>query len=205
MGSRLRAVFVFVFALPASCTRSEPRPEAPRTEPAASGANSEPDGGTNTTKSLTVSSSAFAPGGSIPAKHTCEGGDVSPPLAIAGVPGGTKSLALVVEDPDAPDPAAPKRVWTHWVAYDFPAETRALDEGAGNRAKLGRPGKNDWGETAYRGPCPPIGQHRYFFRVFALDTELGDLHEPSKADLLKAIDGHVLARGEVFGTYQKAK
>jgi Raf kinase inhibitor-like YbhB/YbcL family protein len=142
----------------------------------------------------------------MPAKYTCEEGEnLSPPLVIDGVPEGTKSLALVVEDPDAPDPAAPKTVWAHWVLYDLPPSTRSLEEGAGNHGKLGKKGKNDWGATGYRGPCPPVGQHRYFVRVLALDKELGDLHEPSKAALLGASQGHVLARGELFGTYKKAK
>jgi Raf kinase inhibitor-like YbhB/YbcL family protein len=157
------------------------------------------------TKTLAISSPAFTAGGPIPAEHTCEGRDQSPPLAIANVPDGTKSLALVVEDPDAPDPTAPKLVWAHWVAYDLPPATRSLAAGAGNHQKLGRAGKNDWGSTGYRGPCPPIGRHRYFIRVFALDRELGDLREPNKGELLKAIEGHVLARGELFGTYQKTK
>jgi Raf kinase inhibitor-like YbhB/YbcL family protein len=154
-------------------------------------------------KKLSLSSSAFSAGSAIPAKHTCEGANLSPPLAIGDVPAGTKSLALVVEDPDAPDPAAPKLVWAHWVAYDLPPTTHSLAEGAGNHGPLGRAGKNDWREIGYRGPCPPIGRHRYFFRLFALDQELGDLHEPSRPDLLKAIEGHVLARGELFGTYAK--
>jgi Raf kinase inhibitor-like YbhB/YbcL family protein len=157
------------------------------------------------TKTLALSSPAFTPGSAIPSKYTCEGADLSLPLVMANVPDGTKSFALIVEDPDAPDPAAPKRVWVHWVVYELPAATRALAEGADDHGKLGRAGKNDWGSTGYRGPCPPIGRHRYFVRAFALDRELGDLHEPSKAELLKALEGHVLAQGELVGTYQKSK
>lgn len=153
--------------------------------------------------SLSVSSPAFAHQGAIPARYTCEGANVSPPLVIGEVPATAKSLAVVIEDPDAPDPAAPQRVWTHFIAYDLPANTRQLEEGAGNRASRGRRGKNDWGKAEYSGPCPPIGRHRYFVKVYALDTELGDLHEPAKAKLLEALQGHVIASGEMVGTYQK--
>lgn len=155
------------------------------------------------TATLSVTSPAFANQGAIPKLYTCDGRNVSPPLALSGVPAGTQSLAVIVEDPDAPDPAAPRTVWTHWVVYDLPATTRALAEGAGNHAGLGRPGKNDWGATGYRGPCPPVGKHRYFIKAFALDTELGDLGEPTKAELLSRMQGHILARGETFGTYAK--
>lgn len=154
---------------------------------------------------LTVTSKAFADHAAIPAQYTCDGADISPPLGIAGTPAQAKSLALIVDDPDAPDPKAPKKVWVHWVAYDLPAAQRELATGAGNPQRLGRPGKNDWGTTGYRGPCPPVGKHRYFVKVFALDTELGDRHEPTKAELLKAMEGHVLAQGELVGTYQKAR
>jgi Raf kinase inhibitor-like YbhB/YbcL family protein len=154
---------------------------------------------------LNVSSSAFKHQGAIPAKYTCEGDDRSPPLTVAGVPPNAKTLALVIEDPDAPDPAAPKRTWAHWVAYDLPPSTRDIQEGAGNGGKLGRSGKNDWDATGYRGPCPPIGKHRYFLKFFALDRELGDLHEPTRPELLKAMEGHVIATGELMGTYQKSK
>lgn len=174
--------FWFLIGMFAACSRSEAAPK---------------------TKTLAVSSPAFAAGAAFPKQHTCDGADLSPPLTIGGVPEGTKSLALYVEDPDAPDPAAPKTVWAHWVAYDLPATTRSLDAGAGNPQKLGRAGKNDWGSTGYRGPCPPVGNHRYFIRVVALDRELGDLGEPKKAELLRAIEGHVLARGELMGTYEK--
>ena len=155
------------------------------------------------TATLSVTSTAFAPRASIPKKHTCEGSDVSPPLAIGGAPASTKTFALVLDDPDAPDPAAPQRVWVHWVAYDLPSSTHQIAEAAGNHPGLGRLGKNDWGKTGYRGPCPPLGRHRYFVRVYALDAELGDLNEPTKAELLSAIKGHVLATGELVGTYQK--
>ena len=152
-----------------------------------------------------LDSLAFAANGEIPAKHTCEGADVSPALSWAGAPAGTKSFALVVDDPDAPDPAAPKMVWVHWVAYNLPAGEVSLPEGvkAGGLPRGALDGLNDWKQPGWRGPCPPIGRHRYFFRLYALDTKLADLHRPTKARLLAAMKGHVLATAELVGTYRK--
>ena len=153
---------------------------------------------------LTLESSAFAPNGSMPRKYTCEGDDVSPPLAWRGEPAGTKSFALIVDDPDAPDPKAPKMTWVHWVVYNLPPGTKALSEGASRKLPGGaRDGKNDWKRTGYGGPCPPVGRHRYFHKLYALNTELPDLREPTKAQLEAAMKGHVLAHGELIGTYQK--
>jgi Raf kinase inhibitor-like YbhB/YbcL family protein len=143
--------------------------------------------------SLELTSSAFADGGAIPRKYTCEGRDVSPPLAWSGVPPGAKSLALVVDDPDAPDPAAPKMTWVHWVLYDIPPAGALAD---------GKDGLNDWDRTGWGGPCPPIGRHRYFFKLYALDTMLG-LRQPTKAALERAMKGHILAQATLVGTYQK--
>jgi Raf kinase inhibitor-like YbhB/YbcL family protein len=154
---------------------------------------------------ITLSSNSFVNHGRLPPKHTCDGDDKSPPLAIAGVPEGAKSLALVVEDPDAPDPAKPVRTWSHWLVYDLSPKTTSLAEGAGRPYGRGRAGKNDWGARGYRGPCPPTGRHRYVFNVFALDTLLGDLHEPNRAALLKAMEGHVIGHGEIVGTYEKGQ
>jgi len=156
--------------------------------------------------SIKITSTAFQPGGSIPSKYTCEDGDLSPPLAWSAAPPGTKSLALIVDDPDAPDPAKPQRVYVHWVVYNISATTIALPE---NASKKGLPkgavqGKNDWGKAEYGGPCPPIGRHRYFFKLYALDTELTVLSSPTKGDLERAMKGHVLDSGELIGTYQKA-
>ena len=155
---------------------------------------------------LVLNSSAFEPNGPIPAKYTCEGGDVSPALAWSGVPSGTKSLALIVDDPDAPDPAAPKMTWVHWVLYDVPPSAQGLSEAAGvNSLPRGtREGLNDWKRKGYGGPCPPIGRHRYFFKLYALDTDLGDLGEPTKARLTKAMAGHILSEVQLVGTYQKS-
>jgi Raf kinase inhibitor-like YbhB/YbcL family protein len=156
---------------------------------------------------FTLRSSAFASGAEIPRRYTCEGEDVSPPLAWSDPPAGTRSFALVVDDPDAPDPKAPQRTWVHWVVYDIPADARALAEGAGGGALPagGRSGRNDWGRADWGGPCPPIGRHRYFHKLYALDVELGDLATPRKAALESAIEGHVLARAELVGTYEKRR
>ncbi len=154
---------------------------------------------------MRITSPAFAANADIPVKFTCQGGDKSPPLAFAELPAGTKSLALIVDDPDAPDPAAPKTTWVHWVLYDLPPQTAGLGEAitAGSLPPGTREGVNDWKRTGYGGPCPPIGRHRYFHKLFALDTVLPDLKKPSKATLEKAMQGHILARAELVGTYQK--
>ena len=149
-----------------------------------------------------LTSSAFAEGGAIPAKYTCDGAEASPPLAWSGVPAGAKSLALVVDDPDAPDPKAPKMTWVHWVLYDIPPGATGIAEGAKPPAGT-KDGVNDWGRTGYGGPCPPIGRHRYFHKLYALDTLLPDLKRPSKAQLQAAMRGHVIAEARLIGTYQK--
>jgi Raf kinase inhibitor-like YbhB/YbcL family protein len=155
---------------------------------------------------MQISSPSFTPQGSIPEKYTCEGADTSPPLAWSGTPPTAKSLALIVDDPDAPDPSAPKMTWVHWVVYDVPPETTSLAEGASKAMPKGaRDGLNDWKRPGYGGPCPPIGRHRYFFKLFALDVVLPDLGRPTKADLLKAMEGHVVGSAELVGTYEKKK
>jgi len=154
---------------------------------------------------LTLTSPAFANGGEIPSRYTCEGEDVSPPLAWSGVPAGAKSLVLIVDDPDAPDPAAPKRTWVHWVLYDIPASASALPEGAKPLPAGTREGVNDWQRTGYGGPCPPVGRHRYFHKLYALDLVLPDLGRPSKAKLEAQIKGHIVAQAELVGTYRKRK
>ncbi len=150
-----------------------------------------------------LKSAAFAANAEIPAKYTCQGADTAPPLAWADAPRATKSFALIVDDPDAPDPAAPKRTWVHWVVYNLPADSNALAEGAKALPPGARDGVNDWGRQGYGGPCPPIGRHRYFFKLYALDTELPDLGNPTKAALEKAMHGHVVAQAQLIGTYQK--
>ncbi len=153
--------------------------------------------------SLELTSSAFTHNGSIPAQYTCDGPDRSPPLSWRGAPEGTRSFAIIVDDPDAPDPAAPKMTYVHWVMYDIPPSVSGLGEGATATSVGGREGKNDWNRTGYGGPCPPIGRHRYFFKLYALDTVLGDLGEPTKAQLERAMEGHILARAELMGTYER--
>ena len=157
--------------------------------------------------SLNLSSSAFDANAPIPPKYTCEGANVSPPLAWSGAPATAKSFALIVEDPDAPDPAKPTRVVTHWVAYNIPGTTPGLSE---NASKKGMPagsaqGLNEGNKPAYMGPCPPIGSHRYFFKLYALDTVLTGLKTPKKADLQQAMQTHVVDSTQLIGTYQKTK
>jgi Raf kinase inhibitor-like YbhB/YbcL family protein len=157
-----------------------------------------------TAMALSISSQAFSQGGKIPSRYTCEGDDISPPLAFAGIPKGTKSLALVIDDPDAPDPRSPKVIWVHWVVVNLPPDTAGIDEGAAGR---GLPagavqGLNDWKHATYNGPCPPIGRHRYFHKLYALDVTL-PAKPLSKAELEAAMQGHVLAKAELMATYQK--
>jgi len=170
--------------------------------PGSAGAGTAQMGGT---MALTITSDAFKAGAAIPDKYTCDGADVAPPLAIDGIPAGARSLALIVDDPDAPDPAAPKRTWVHWVLYDLPPAPARIPEGGSELPPGTRQGTNDFGRTAYGGPCPPIGRHRYFFKVFALDAPLGDLKAPTKTQLLGAMEGHVVARAELMGTYQRRR
>jgi Raf kinase inhibitor-like YbhB/YbcL family protein len=157
--------------------------------------------------SMGLTSSAFAQGASIPKRYTCEGEDQSPPLAWSGLPAAARSLALIVDDPDAPDPAAPRMTWVHWVLYNLPPETTHLDAGIAPSALPSGTlqGRNDWKRTGYGGPCPPIGRHRYFHRLYALDVRLPDLKQPTKDQLLTAMQGHVLTQAELVGTYQKEK
>jgi Raf kinase inhibitor-like YbhB/YbcL family protein len=154
---------------------------------------------------LAISSPSFEPSAPIPRDHTCEGGDRSPALRWDGAPEGTRSFALIVDDPDAPDPNAPKRTWVHWVVFDLPPDSESLVENASGAGlpEGAREGKNDWGENGWRGPCPPVGRHRYFFKLYALDTVLLDVSEPSKSELERAMAGHVLASAELVGTYQR--
>ena len=155
---------------------------------------------------LSIASPAFAAGESIPQLYTCEGDDISPPLEWAGVPEGTRSLALVIDDPDAPDPAAPKRTWVHWVVYNLPAECQGLAEGVGggDLPPGTVEGTNDWKRLGYGGPCPPVGEHRYFHKLYALDVVLPDaLGHVTKAALEQAMEGHVLAQAELIGRYRK--
>jgi Raf kinase inhibitor-like YbhB/YbcL family protein len=157
--------------------------------------------------SFTIMSPVFSRNGEVPARHTCDGQDVSPPLNWSGLPEGTKSLALIVDDPDAPDPAAPQMTWVHWVLYNIPPGATGLAEGvkSAELPKGTREGLNDWRRTGYGGPCPPIGRHRYFHKLYALDTVLPDLGRATKQDLEKAMKGHILASAELIGTYKRSR
>jgi Raf kinase inhibitor-like YbhB/YbcL family protein len=153
---------------------------------------------------LSMTSSSFPDQGAIPAPFTCEGRNASPALAFGGVPPGAKSMVLIVDDPDAPDPKAPKMTWVHWLLYNLPPTTEGLGEAVKDLPAGTLAGLNDFNRTAYGGPCPPIGRHRYFFKLYALDTTLPDLGTPTKVALEKAMAGHILQKAELVGTYQKS-
>jgi hypothetical protein len=156
---------------------------------------------------MELTSRAFAQNADIPSQHTCEGRDQSPPLAWSGVPAGTKSLALIVDDPDAPDPAAPKMTWVHWVLYNIPPTTTGLAAGMArsNLPPGTHEGLNDWKREGYGGPCPPIGRHRYVHKLYALDAVLPVVQPATKVALEKAMQGHILAQAELVGYYRKKK
>ncbi len=153
---------------------------------------------------MKLSSTAFTPDGEIPSLYTCDDKDISPALSWNDPPAGTRSLALIVDDPDAPDPAAPRMTWVHWVLYNLPAAGDGLPEAISASALPDGTleGINDWKRTGYGGPCPPIGRHRYFFKLYALDLELPDLNEPTKAQLEGAMQDHVLEQATLMGTYK---
>lgn len=156
---------------------------------------------------MTLASPAFDHMSAIPSVYTCEGRDISPALAWSKVPPSAQSLVLIVDDPDAPDPKAPRMTWVHWLVIDLPPQSSGLAEGAGaGPLPAGaRMGLNDFKRRDYGGPCPPIGRHRYFFKLYALDTRLGDLTAPTKPALEKAMHGHVLAEATLIGTYEKSR
>jgi Raf kinase inhibitor-like YbhB/YbcL family protein len=157
--------------------------------------------------SFMLSSSDFVHDGPIPKRFTCQGADISPELQWSGAPEKTRGFVLIVDDPDAPDPAAPKMVYVHWVLYNLPASLKvlgqAIEEDALPPGTL--QGLNDWKRTGYGGPCPPIGRHRYFFKLYALDTMLPNLGHPTKAQIQQAMSGNVLAEAVLMGTYEKER
>ena len=154
---------------------------------------------------FSISSPAFDDGRAIAARYTCQGEDISPALQWTGVPTQARSLVLIVDDPDAPDPRAPKMTWVHWVLYNLPPTTSTLPEGvaSANLPEGAQEGLNDWKRTGYGGPCPPIGRHRYFFKLYALDTVLKGLHHPTRTQVESAMQGHIIGRAQLVGTYQK--
>lgn len=154
---------------------------------------------------MIIMSPSFKHAGVIPSRHTCDGLNISPMLKWTGVPPDAKSLALIVDDPDAPDPGAPKMTWVHWVVYNVPPNTNGLPE---TTSAEGLPpgalqGLNDWQHAGYEGPCPPIGKHRYLFKLYALNAILPDLRLPTKTALEKAMKGHVIAHSELIGLYER--
>ncbi len=153
---------------------------------------------------LRLTSNAFANNSAIPSVYTCEGEDISPPLAWSGAPVGTKSFVLIVDDPDAPDPLAPKITWVHWILCNLPAETTGIDEAMKSLPPGTLTGLNDWKRPDYGGPCPPIGRHRYFHKLYALDTVLTGLSRPTKTEIERSMRGHILAQAQLVGTYQKS-
>ena len=152
-----------------------------------------------------LKSPAFQDHAIIPERFTCEGDNISPPLEWKNPPKGAKTLALIVEDPDAPNPLAPKKTWDHWVLYNLPVEFKKIEEDYADVPKGSLQGLNSWKKIGYGGPCPPVGQHRYFFRLFALDTCLDNLKKPDKTKLQKAMKGHVLAEATLMGVYQRKR
>jgi len=156
---------------------------------------------------MILTSTAFTHNGEIPSLYTCDGRDISPPLVWKDVPEGAKSVVLIVDDPDAPDPNAPKMTWVHWVLYNLPPNVNNLQQAikssdlpSGTLESL-----NDWKRTGYGGPCPPIGRHRYFYKLYALDEVLPDLGTPTKAKLEAVMAGHIIATAELVGTYERTK
>lgn len=155
------------------------------------------------TMALTITSPAFAEGGMIPKKFTCDDADVSPALEIKGVPANAKSLALIADDPDAP-----VGIWVHWVLYNLPPDTKKLDEAMPKDSTLkngARQGVTDFGNPGYGGPCPPGGTHRYYFKVYALDAMLTVAGKATKKDLEAAMKGHILAEGQLMGKYARQR
>jgi len=150
---------------------------------------------------IKITSSAFEEGGLIPAKYTCDGADVSPPLQWDAVPEGTKSVALICDDPDAP-----MGTWVHWALFNLPSDAKELAENIPAEETLpngAKQGVNDFGRIGYGGPCPPGGTHRYFFKIYALDTEVGLEAGADKRQLLKAMEGHILEQGQLVGKYKR--
>ena len=159
------------------------------------------------TMSLTITSIAFTNGGEIPTRYTCQGKDISPPLDWRGVPENARSLVLIIDDPDAPDPRAPRMTWVHWVLYNLPPDMVGLPEGISpdDLPPGAGQGMNSWNRTGYGGPCPPIGRHRYFHKLYVLDTVLDLPGKPTSTALQAAMQGHVIGQAELVGTYQKSR
>ena len=184
---RIWAVAVFVFVLAAACGEADPQ------------AASEPEDGS---VAMQIASPAFSEGSPIAESYTCDGADLSPPLSWSGVPPATKSLALIVDDPDAPG-----RTWVHWVLFAIPPGLTGLPEGVPATEVIpvgAKSGTNDFNRLGYGGPCPPRGApHRYFFKLYALDNEIDLAAGAQREELLGAMEGHILAEGSLMGTYER--
>lgn len=152
---------------------------------------------------LAVTSPAFENNTRIPRKYTCEGEDISPPLEFSGIPGNAESLVLIVDDPDAPDPANPKMVWDHWILWNIPPGKGDILENTVPEGAV--QGRNGWGRNEYGGPCPPIGRHRYFFKLYALDCKLDLSTDAGKEEVEGAMEGHILDKTELIGLYEKGQ
>ena len=146
---------------------------------------------------MKLTSSAFQHNGSIPSEYTCDGSDLSPPLTISDVPASAKSLALVMDDPDAP-----VGIWDHWIVFNIPPSTKEIAKG---KEPNGVAGRNSWGKTGYGGPCPPSGAHRYLFKLYALDIVLNLPKGSAKKDIEREMKGHIITKAELMGTYKRNK
>lgn len=184
------AAAALVFGFLRMGERAERRPAPPPFSPTETSAAA-----TENSMGLTVTSPAFVNRGRVPPLYTCDGADMSPPLAFGAVPNGAKSLALVMDDPDAP-----AGVWVHWVVFNIPPETRVIEAGT---EPTGRAGKNSWGRAGYGGPCPPSGVHRYVFTLYALDEELALPEGGGKKELERAMEGRILAQAALVGLYER--
>jgi Raf kinase inhibitor-like YbhB/YbcL family protein len=191
MRNNLLALSLVLLVLILSCAN---RPQPPATLP-------QPNPPAESKIEIKLTSSAFKEGQSIPRQYTCDGVNVSPPLEWSGVPKSAKTIAIICDDPDAP-----AGTWVHWVLYNMPAENIGLVENLPATQDLkagGFQGKNDFGKIGYGGPCPPSGTHRYFFKIYALDSELPLKAGATKADAEKAMEGHVVLQGHLMGTYKR--
>ena len=149
---------------------------------------------------MKLSSSAFEEGGKIPSKYTCDGDNINPSLEISDLPPGAKTLALIMEDPDVPKNLRPDGMWDHWIVFNIPPDTSEIPEGQEPR---GTHGEGTSGNQNYNGPCPPDREHRYFFKLFALDSTLELKEKAKKPELEKAMEGHILEKAELMGTYER--
>lgn len=193
---KFRLLFALILSVPvlAACAPTETTQQAPAAMTTIPTVGL--SGGTESVLSFALTSIAFEQGGPIPPKYSCDGDDISPPLAWDKPPAGTRSLALIMDDPDAP-----AGTWVHWVVFAIPPELLALPEGMQGSELAVTVGENSWGRSDYGGPCPPSGTHHYFFKLYALDTTLNLDKSTSKKQLLAAMDGHILAEADLMGTY----